>query len=85
MEAIISMNIYFFAVIYISKNKYSKFIVICEFFLNGIKLHNVNYAFKVVLQKSTKLSFLVKCYSEWMIQMYEIIYNKIITMCKELK
>ena len=31
------------------------------------------------------LFFLVKCYSEWIIQIYKIIHNKMITMRKALK
>ena len=56
-----------------------------NFFLNGTELCNVNHAFKIVLQESTNLFFPARRYSEQMIQMYEIIHNKIITMCKKLK
>ena len=35
-----------------------------NFFPNGIKLCNVNYAFKFTLQKSTNLFFPAKCYNE---------------------
>ena len=56
-----------------------------SFFLDGIKLCNVNHAFKFTLQESTDLFFPVKCYSEQMIQAYEMMHNEIITMHKELK
>ena len=72
-------------IIHISRNKCIKFIIICEFFLNGIELCNINYAFKFALQKLINLFFLVKRYGEQMIQMYEMVYNEIITMCKKLK
>ena len=82
---IISTNIYFFAIIYTSRNKCIKFIIICEFFPNDIELCNANHAFKFVLQKSTDLFFPVKCYGEQMIQAYEMVHNEIITMHKKLK
>ena len=60
-------------------------LLLANFFPNGIELRNANHAFKFTLQKSTDLFFPAKHYSKWMIQMYEIIHNKTITMHKKLK
>ena len=84
-RAIILVCIYFFAIIHISRNKHIKFIVICEIFLKNIELHNANHAFKFTLQKSMDLFSPIKSYSEQMTQTYEMIYNKMTTMHKELK
>ena len=51
------MDIYYFKIISISRNKYIKFIIVCKFVLNGIELCNVNCAFKFGLQKLRKLFF----------------------------
>ena len=58
------MNVYFFVIIYISRNKCIRFIVICKFFLNGIELCNANHVFKFALQESTNLLSLARCYGE---------------------
>ena len=84
-KTIILINIYFFAIIYISRNKHIKFIVTCDFFLNNIELCNTNHAFKFALPKSINLFSPAKHYGEWMIQMYEIIHDEIITIHKKLK
>ena len=59
--------------------------LIANFFPNNIELCNINHAFKFALQKSTNLFFPVKCYNKQMIQVYEMVHNKMIIMRKELK
>ena len=59
--------------------------LLASFFLNDIKLHNANCIFKSALQESTDLFSPVKCYNKQIIQAYKIIYNKMITIHKELK
>ena len=60
-------------------------LLFASFFLNDTELRNANYAFKFALQKSTDLFSPARRYGEWMIQMYKIVHNEMITMRKELK
>ena len=61
------------------------FLSFVNFFPNGIKLCNANHVFKFILQKSIDLFSLAKHYSQWMIQVYEMVHSEMITMRKELK
>ena len=60
-------------------------LLLVNFFSDGTKLHNANCTFKSALQESINLFFLIKCYGEQMIQVYEMIHSEMIIICKELK